>query len=323
MDRIGKSAFRRIVLVVLAGAILTALPSCQKKQAAETPAAKQFKIGFSAYGLDQPFHKTIYDTVKAEVEKAGAVFIGTDSRDDINVQINAIEDLIAQKIDLLIMAPVNSDQIQPALEACKAANIPVVNYDTPATDQSLVNVTVTSDNVAAGRIAGEYLLKNVGITAGKVLIFDNPGTQSVDDRVKGFLEATKGTGIVPEYIHFKGTMESIHSSNEDGLSSNPDAVAYFGTVSILSTDACAVLAAQGRAGKLPLISVDGSPDEKPYIKTGEMLATAAQSPIGIAKQSVESALKLLKGESVQKTVQIPPFIIDKANLDQYPIDGWQ
>jgi ribose transport system substrate-binding protein len=296
------------------------IPAYAKGQGdAGSGGAKQIKVGFSPFALDQAFHKIIWDTVKAGVEAQGGIFVGMDPNNDGARQINQIEDMITQRIDILIVGPISSDGILPALEACKAAGIPVLNYDSAVTDQALVKSFITSDNHLAGKLAGEYILNHIA-KSGKVLVFDNPDAESVNGRVRGFEEAIKGSGITPVYYHYTG---DIVGTSEDAITSNPDTVAVFGTVSILSTAAYVSLEARNLVGKIKIVSVDGSPEEKPYIKSGGILATAAQSPIGIANKCVEYAFKIIKGESVEKTVEIAPFIIDASNLAQYPIDGWQ
>jgi ribose transport system substrate-binding protein len=290
-----------------------------KTQAQTSPGGSKLKIGFSPYGLDQEFHRVIHDTIKAQVEARGDIFVSADPVGDGALQVNQIEDMVAQKIDLLIVGPVSADGILPALIACKNANIPVLNYDAAVRDQDLVVSFVTSDNYLAGKLAGEYYLKNVG-ASGKVIMFNNPDAESVNYRQKGFEDAVAATGIKIVYAEYNG---DLIGKCEDTITANPDAEGIFGTVSILSTVAVASLEARNLIGKVAIVSVDGAPDEKQYIKDGKILATAAQSPIGIANKSVEYAYKILNGETVPKVDEIPPFIIDSSNIDKYGISGWQ
>jgi ribose transport system substrate-binding protein len=320
MRKEGKFIFRRAALIACVFAVLAS--ASVFAGGSKDSGQKKYKIGFSPFDQAQQFHVIIWQTVKQEVEKNGGIFVGLDPNDDAALQISQVEDMIAQKIDLLIISSINSDQILPALEKCKAAGIPVINYDVPANDQSLVASLVTSDNFLAGKLAGEYLLKNVG-TKGKVIVCDNPQARGPALRVEGFEAAIKGSGIEPIYYHWKGTWESIHTTNEDAIGSHPDALAYFGTVSVFSIDAYAVLDAQGRTGKLPIISVDGDPDEKALVPNGGILAISAQSPMSIAKTSVEVAFRILRGEKVEPVYQIPTFIIDKSNIAQYNTGSWQ
>jgi ribose transport system substrate-binding protein len=305
-----------VLMLVLAASVSV---YARGQSSAQTGGARQFKVGFSPFALDQAFHKIIWDTVKAGVEAQGGIFVGMDPNNDGARQINQIEDMITQRIDLLIVGPISSDGILPALEACKNAGIPVLNYDSAVTDQDLVKSFITSDNHMAGKLAGEYILNHIAKT-GKVIVFDNPDAESVNGRVRGYEEAIRGSGINSVYYHYTGDLQA---TSEDAITSNPDAIAVFGTVSILSTVAYASLEARNLVGKIQIVSVDGSPEEKPYIKSGGILATAAQSPIGIANKCVEYAFRILRGESVEKMIEIAPFIIDAANLSQYPIDGWQ
>jgi ribose transport system substrate-binding protein len=310
---------KRIKMLFVVMLVLIAGVSVYARGRGDTGGTKQFKVGFSPFALDQAFHKIIWDTVKAGVEAQGGIFIGMDPNNDGARQINQIEDMITQQIDILIVGPISSDGILPALEACKNAGIPILNYDSAVTDQDLVKSFITSDNHLAGKLAGEYILNHVAKN-GKVIVFDNPDAESVNGRVRGYEEAIRGSGLTSVYYHYTGDIQAV---SEDAITSNPDAVAVFGTVSILSTGAYASLEARNLVGKIKIVSVDGSPEEKPYIKSGGILATAAQSPIGIANKCVEYAFKILRGESVEKMIEIAPFIIDTSNLAQYPIDGWQ
>ena len=62
---------------------------------------------------------------------------------------------------------------------------------------------------------------------------------------------------------------------------------------------------------------------KQAISEETMEATAAQSPINIGKESVAAAYKILSGESVEKNILVPTFLIDKNNVTEYGLDGWQ
>jgi ribose transport system substrate-binding protein len=280
---------------------------------------KRYKIGFSCLQLEEEFHRVVWDSVKAAVEARGDLFVGTDPGGDSARQVSQIEDMIAQKIDILILGPVSADGILPALIACKDAGIPVVNYDSPVKDQDLVATVITSDNYLAGQLAGNYFKQHV-VNTGKVILFNNPEVEGVNMRQKGFEDTVAGTGLTCAYYIYNG--DPIGKS-EDAITSNPDAVGIFGTVSIFSTAAVASLEQRNLTSKIPIVSVDGSPEEKVYIKNGAILATVAQSPIGLGKTSVDYAYKILAGETVPKTEKLKPFIIDKSNVDQYGLDRWQ
>ena len=69
--------------------------------------------------------------------------------------------------------------------------------------------------------------------------------------------------------------------------------------------------------------VDGSPEIKAFIKSGEVTGTGAQSPINIGKKAAEVAYKILNGESYEKNISVETSLIDKNNVDQYGTEGWQ
>jgi ribose transport system substrate-binding protein len=87
--------------------------------------------------------------------------------------------------------------------------------------------------------------------------------------------------------------------------------------------ALAALQAAKRDRGVLVYGVDGAPDAKKLIREGKMTATAAQSPMSIGKTAGETMYRLLRGEIVKKQILIPVFLIDKSNVDQFGVEGWQ
>jgi ABC-type sugar transport system substrate-binding protein len=284
--------------------------------------SSQLKIAFVPYGFNQEFHRVIADRVKQKVEADGNLYIEADPAGDGSAQIDMVNDVIAQKADLVIISAINPDSIIPALEACKAAGIKVLNYDCAVGDPSLAESFVTSDNYLLGKLAGDYWLDNVA-TTGKVIIFTNDEVDGPRLRHQGFKDRINERGGGIEFVRVQYNGGDIRQQVEDSLTANPDANGYFGTVSIITTEAYASIDARGIGDKVPIISVDGSPDEKKLLQVDGIVATVAQSTNSIADKCVEFAYKILAGEEVEAQFLVPGFIIDKNNLSQYDINGWQ
>ena len=148
---------------------------------------------------------------------------------------------------------------------------------------------------------------------------------SVVDRTNGFLDAIKDKGFnIVAQQDAKGNLEQAMGIAEDLLQANPDVVAIFGGN---DPTALGALAAANAAGvkDCMIYGVDGSPDIKAELASGESLieGTGAQSPINIAKTSVEIMYKIMDGEEVDERYPVETFLITEDNVDEYGTDDWQ
>ena len=104
-------------------------------------------------------------------------------------QTSQIENFITKKVDIILLNAVDTKGIAAAVQQAKDAGIPVIAVDTNA--EGGVDATVTSDNYQAGKLAGEYVIEQLG-GKGKIAIIDGPPVSAVTDRIKGFEDAIKG-----------------------------------------------------------------------------------------------------------------------------------
>lgn len=284
----------------------------------------KYKFGFTCMDGTNPFFVVLEKTIRKEVEKHGDELISVDPANDVSLQIQQIEDLISQNIDAIFLNPVEAEGILPALDALKEAKIPIINFDTEVADMSYVTSYVGSDNYNAGKVCGEDLVKKCP-AGGDILVLDSPTMNSVVDRTKGFLDAIKGKNFkVAAQQDAKGNLEQAMGITEDLLQAHPNVVAIFGGN---DPTALGALAAANAAGikKCLIYGVDGSPDIKSELASGHSLieATGAQSPINIAKKSVEVMYKIMDGEKVESKYPVKTFLITADNVDKYGVDGWQ
>lgn len=282
------------------------------------------KFGYTCMDGTNPFFVVLEKTIKEEVEKNGDELISVDPANDVSLQIQQIEDLISQDIDAIFLNPAEAEGILPALDALKEAGIQIVNFDTEVVDMSYVASYVGSDNYNAGKVCGEDLVKKYP-EGGDIIVLDSPTMNSVVDRTKGFLDAIKGKNFtIVAQQNAKGNLEQAMGITEDLLQANPNVVAIFGGN---DPTALGALAAANAAGlkNCKIYGVDGSPDIKSELASSDSLieATGAQSPINIAKKSVEVMYKIMEGEKVESRYPVETFLITADNVDKYGVDGWQ
>ncbi len=295
-----------------------------KKAEDKTDEKKPLKIGFTTMDNSNPFFVTIEEKCREMVEANGDTLISVDPANDVTLQINQIEDLIAQDIDAILLNPAEAEGILPALDQLKEAGIPIINFDTEVADLSYVASYVGSDNYNAGKVCGEDMVKKLP-DGGKIIILDSPTMNSVVDRVNGFNDAIEGKGFeVVAQQDARGNLEKAMKISEDLLQANSDVVAIFGGN---DPTALGIMAAANAAGleNVLIYGVDGSPDIKKELATeGSLIeGSGAQSPVDIASISVDVMYKYLNGEMVEDRYPVETFLITSDNVNDYGTDGWQ
>ena len=293
------------------------------KESKSADGQKHYKFGFTCMDQSNPFFVLIEKTIREEVEARGDKLVSVDPANNVTRQIQQVEDVIAQKVDGFFLNPAEAEGIIPALDQLKAAGIPIVNFDTEVADMSYVATYTGSDNYNAGKVCGEDLVKKCP-NGGEIIVLDSPTMNSVVDRTNGFLDAIKGHNFkIVAQQDAKGNLQVAMGIAEDLLQAHPNVVAIFGGN---DPTALGALAAANAAGikKAKIYGVDGSPDIKKELTGSSLIeGTGAQSPMNIAKKSVELMYKIMAGEKVDARYPVPTFLITRDNVNQYGTTGWQ
>src|SRR5699024_3827040 len=135
-----------------------------------------------------PFWQAILEGVEAELGNEATVRTVDPQADQARMN-DMVGDLIVAGVDVIILGPYDTTGVKPALEAAAAANIPVVNIDTPVVDRDLVATVVASDNNKAGALVAESMMEKLA-EGSKVAVLHCPAGQACIDRIDGFKEAS-------------------------------------------------------------------------------------------------------------------------------------
>ncbi len=234
---------------------------------------------------------------------------------DLARQTSQVENFITQKMDAIIVAPVDTRGIVSAVEEANRAGIPVFTVDISSAGGHVTS-HIASDNAQGGRLVGEYLAKLLG-GQGDIAILDQPTLASVIDRVRGFREAIAqypGIHIVADPAVERGLRDVAKNKTDNLLQSQPHLAAIFG-----SNDDCALgaLASVRAAGKrnIVIVGFDATPEARSAIAEGSQLkADAIQHPETIGRRAIETVYRALHGEAVPALVAVPVGIVDKDSL---------
>lgn len=319
---------KKVLSVILVLVMLFALCACGAKPAAtpapaEAPAAEpapeKISLGVTFMTLNSPFFEAMQRGVVEAAEAAGVDVVINDAQLKVADQISSVEALIAQGVDAILLNAVDSAGIVPAVEACNKAGIPVICLDVLPEGGDYVSF-IASNNKAAGLLGGEFIGEYLKGT-GKVVILDGPAISSFQDRAAGFEEALgkyEGIEIVAHINAVENSITSFVSAAENILAAYPDldavlAVNDYGAIAVDSA-----VASAGKEFNVVSVGVDGMADAIELILNGKVVAgSVAQLPAQMGVLGVETALKVLNGETVEKLIEVPLQMVSAENAEGF------
>lgn len=306
-----KKLFKSISVLLLAVFVLAAcaVEGEDKAKTEEKPAETSvetkeggYKIGVSLSTLNNPFFVSIREGIEEKAQEEGAEVVISDAQNDSSVQSNQIEDLITQKVDLIIINPVDSTAIASSVQKANEANIPVICVDRGSEDGEVLSL-VASNNVEGGKMAGEFILEKVGENAEVIQLEGIPGASSTRERGQGFEEATKDKiNLVASQPANFDRAEGL-TVMENLLQAHPDVKAVFSQNDEMALGAIEAIKASGK--DIVVVGFDGNDDAVEAVKNGELAATVAQQPKEMGKLAMENAINHLKGETIEAQIDSP------------------
>jgi ABC-type sugar transport system substrate-binding protein len=257
-------------------------------------------------GPNNPFWQIVWDGAQEMANKWQGVVDYTvnapTSESDVDTQIAQLEDAITTGAEALIVAPTDASALNPTFDRAKEAGIPVLIIDSNTTWPDKLTF-IGTDNVAGGRLAGQYLCDQIGSTGKVAVITGQETAASIADRVKGAQEAFDACGLeVVAKINGEHSREGGLRAMEDILASNPDVPGVFCINDNEALGAVEALKAAGKMADVKLVGFDANPDAITSILAGDMSATIAQAPANMGRFGVAWSMNYLLG------LEVPPLI---------------
>lgn len=282
-----------------------------------------YLIGASYMTMNNEFYEIMSEEISARVEAEGDKMVLRDPALDADRQVEQIEEMLEMGIDVLVVTPVEAESLASVLEKAKEQGVLIVIVDTNVYNESLAECAITSDNYNAGRMVGEYFLKQH--EEARLVIMTHEAARSGQDRVQGFLDAIDGhNGIeVVQRIECEGQLEIAMPKLQEAINAGVEFDSVFCLNDLASVGVVAALEDNHMLDTVDVYGVDASPDSKALIKEGMMNASAAQFPSEIGSEAAEVIYKLLNGETVEKTILVPVELITQENVEAFGIDRWQ
>jgi ribose transport system substrate-binding protein len=303
-----------LLAVLLLAVLATALAAgCQRGGGEGGGGAR---IGLSVSTLNNPFFVTLRDGAQSAADEAGAELIVSDAQNDTAQQQDDIQNFVTQQVNVILVNPVDSDAVVPAIEAANQANIPVIALDRGASGGELAT-TIASDNVQGGNLAGEELIRLVG--SGSVAQLEGtPGADPARDRGQGFQDAIDAQSTVEIVASQSANFDRAEGLNvaENILQANPDIAGIFAQNDEMALGAVQALG-DNAGDDVKVVGFDAIEDALSAIQDGTMNATVAQQPAEIGSLGVENAIRVVNGESVEENIPVEVQLVTPENVSEF------
>lgn len=305
-----------LLCAVLCMVILAGCNSKKTTSGTNSSSKESYTIGFAVSTLANEFFVIMNDAGQSYAKENGVEMVTLDAQDSTETQAAQVEDLITRHVNLIILNPVDSDAIGTSVMSANKANIPVITVTRPSNSGKVVQ-HLDIDNQEAGALIAEQMAKDLNY-AGKVAILEGiAGAPSSNDRQKGFLKKLAEiapnikvvTSLTANYSREEGA-----TVTEDILQSNPELDAIYAHNDEMALGAVRAVDAAGRADTIKIYGVDAVPNALDALKSGKMDATIQQQPALQIRTAIDSALKILKGETVDPMVNIPLKLLTKQDF---------
>ena len=304
MKKIVSMAIMLCMMFCLAGC--NAITIDGEGEAAES--AGNGSIGLSVSTLNNPFFVSLAEGAEEAAEKAGVKLAVADAGDDSAKQQNDIEDLISRNVSVLIVNPVDSDAVAPAVQNAVSLGIKVISVDRVVNGVD-VDCQIASDNVAGAKVATEYLIEQIGEGAKVAELQGVPGASATIDRGAGFHEAADEVLDVAASQSANFDRAGGMSVMENILQSEPELKGVFAHNDEMALGALQAIAASKK--DIKVVGFDATDDAVNEVKAGKMTATVAQKPELMGETAILTAIKLIAGEEVEKSLPVEVELVTK------------
>ena len=282
--------------------------------------ADDIKLGFITK-FPVPFFATMENAAKAYAEANPGVEIvygqGA-SATDIEGQIALIESMVTQGVQGIALTPVDPT-VAAALDKAVAAGVKVVLMDNNIPGWNGRTALATTDNYAAGKLAGEYLKGKLKAGDKLGVLEGVPGVPALDDRVNGMIEGLGGLEVnIVGRTGTNCTEELGISGAEDLLTANPDVKAIYVACGPPAAGAAQAIRNAGIApDDIILVGFDFCCGEAEALADGTEDASVAQFPTKMAELGVDALVKAIRGEKVENLIDSGAALVTKDNMADF------
>ncbi len=316
-----KNFLSRVLTVVI---IICLFTGCTQKTNRLIPNRK-IKIGVCLSYFNNKYGSYLLNEMKNYAKSFNDVeIVFVDAKLNSNTQLSQVENFISQRVDAIVVNPVYTDATKPITDKAKAANIPIISLMIPFENQDDAACFIAPDSKEAGILEMEYLAKkvnykgNVAIMMGPIedyaqrlrteayheVIAKYPDMKIVSEQIADW-DRSRGMALMKNWFESGKEIDVVASNNDE-----------------MAIGALKAIEAEGKLGKITVGGMDATPDALEYLKNNKLAVTLFQDATKLAQCSIDTAIKLAKGENVEKTILLQNELVTPEDADKY-IDRWK
>ena len=297
------------VFVAVSSSLLLLNFACSRSEnkTGEKPAPGKPKIALVMKSLANEFFSTMADGAKkhqsANPETYDLIVNGIKNETDLGEQVNLVEQMIAQRVNAIVIAPADSKALVTVLRHAKDASILVINIDNKLDAEVLKQAGLTvpfvgPDNREGARKVGEALAKQIKAGDEVAIIEGIPTAFNGQQRRLGFEDAMKNAGMKIVGVQSGlWEMEKANAVAAGMLSEHPQLKALLCANDNMALGAVAAVQSASKTSTVLVVGFDNISAIKPMLEKGQVVATADQHADKLAVFGIEAVLKILKGDA--------------------------
>ena len=332
LARVGVALGAIVALALAAAGCGSSSKSSGSKTSATTAAATSASSGGSASGGSSSgsnkslaliqgtkadnFYVTMACGAKAEASKLG-YSLNVQGPADFSApeQIPIVNAVTASKPAAVMIAPTDTHALIGPMQSMKKAGIKVIQVDTTVADNSIASASISSNNIEGGELAAQELAKEVGDKGSVVVMNEEAGVSTTEQRIQGFMKGIKKypniTVLPTQYVgdnpsKAAAAITSLYAAHQD-LSG------VFATNVLVAQGVDTGLKTAGVAGKVRIVGYDADPTQVSDLKSGVVDALIAQEPYQEGVDGVQQSVNAIEGKPT-KSVLTGLKVLTRANL---------
>lgn len=311
------SSLARRAGLALVPITLVATAACGAGDTSVHNGRQQLRVGVTVYDMSS-FISQGQEGMNSYAKANNIQLLWNSAGGDVSTQASQVDQLVNQKVDAIIIVPVQADSLGPQMTSAKNAGIPVIAVNTALSDQGALAASVLPDDVAAGAQEMEMMAKKLNGT-GNIVVLQGPlGSSPELDRTKGITQTlAKYPGIkmlAKDTADWK--RDEAVNKTKNWLSSFGDQLG--GVVAENDDMGLGAVQALSEAGRtVPVVGIDGIQDGLAAVKDGTFVGTSLQHGRVEMAEGLAVADKVIKGQPVKKSYTYVMPAISPENVDIY------
>ncbi len=308
---------RKIMLVFAVVLVLCLIPVVLFGGGAEKE-KEGITIGFSLWTMEFTFFQNLEKGVKDACNEFGYEYIMIDQNSDPQKMVQDINSLVGQKVNGIVITPVDPGAIGPAVQNARDAGIPVTCADIGKSGP--VNALLISNNYEGGQLAMQFIHEKVKddpkntwkVGVGRV----QPQWTYARQRGQGFMDKARELGyeVASEIVVTVPSAEGGYDTMQQIMSAAPDVVGVFFASGREAVGAANAIKAAGK--NIIVVGYNGDPEELHAIEDGILHATVAQQPWFIGYDSVRILKEILE-EGKEYEDAVVPVVVELLTPENY------